>query len=99
MEYNEDDAVKFIRARLPKDSVSRFDDDEILNVIDIIFDYYDDNGFLDLSIEDGPDELDVEDLLRYVKRMVSKDSASPLTMDETEAIVKAELDYEDSIAE
>lgn len=97
MEYNEEDAIKYIRERLPQGSEERFDDDEILNVIDMIFDYYDENGFLDMGIDDGPDEVDMEDLLKYVKRMVAKDRQSPLTFDEVEAIVNAEVEYEDSI--
>lgn len=100
MEFNEDDAIRFIRERLPEGSEERFDDDEILNVIDMIFDYYDENGFLDLAMdEDGPDEVDMEDLLKYVKRMVAKDKQSPLTFEEVEAIVNAEVEYEDSLDE
>ena len=99
MEYDEEKAVEYIRKQLPADSAQRFDDDEILNVMDMIYDYYEDNGFLDMSLEDGPDEVDVDDLLKYVKRLVAKDPQSPLTVDEVEAIVKAELEYEDLVDE
>ena len=98
MEYDEEAAIAYVRQQLPEGSRERFDDDEILNVIDTVWDYYDENGFLDLDLDDdGPDELDEADLLVYVKKMMSKDRRSPLTTEDIEAIVKAELDYEDSI--
>ncbi|MDE7376775.1 MAG: hypothetical protein K2N16_07985 [Muribaculaceae bacterium] len=98
MEYDEEAAIAYVRQQLPEGSCERFDDDEILNVIDTVWDYYDENGFLDLDLDDdGPDELDEADLLVYVKKMMAKDRRSPLTTEDIEAIVKAELDYEDSI--
>lgn len=98
MEYDELAAIKFIRNRLSAESNANYDDDEILNVIDIMWDYYEDNGFMNIDLdEDGPDELDVEDLMKYVKKMIAKDKNSPLTIADAEKIVEAELDYEDSI--
>lgn len=97
MEYDEQAAIDFIRTKLPAGTAENYDDDEILNVIDMIFDYYDENGFLDLNLDDGPEELDTADLLAYVKKMVAKDRESPFSVDEVEKIVLAELDYEDSL--
>lgn len=97
MDFDEQAAIDFIRTKLPANSREQFDDDEILNVIDIIWDYYEDNGFLSLDLDAGPDELDVEDLKKYVKKMIAKDQASPLTFADVDRIVDAELDYEDSL--
>lgn len=98
MEYDEQKAVEFIRTKLPASSSQEYDDDEILNVVDMIWDYYDENGFLDLDLDDdGPDELDINDLLSYVKKMIAKDRNSPLSIKDAEIIVKAELDYEDMV--
>ena len=44
--FDEDDAVKFIRAELPQDVSLKYDDDEILCIIDIIWDYYEKKGLL-----------------------------------------------------
>lgn len=97
MDFDEKDAIAFIRQRLPRES-SSIDDDEILNVIDMIWDYYDENGFLDLDLAvDGDDELDTADLISYAQRLNAKDRHSPLTTADIEAIVKAELEYEDSL--
>ena len=40
LEFNEDKAIKYIKSKLPMGV--EYDDDDILNVIDIIFDYYED---------------------------------------------------------
>lgn len=99
MEFDEQSAIDYIRTKLPANSREQFDDDEILNVIDIIWDYYEDNGFLSMELEDGLDELDMEDLKKYVKKMIAKDRNSPLTFDDVDRIVDAEVDYEESIEE
>lgn len=97
-DYDEQAAIDYIRKRLPAETAKDLDDDEILNVIDMIWGYYDENGFLNMDLdEDGPDELDLADLLAYVKKMVAKDRQSPLSVHDVETIVKSELDYEDEL--
>ena len=39
MEYDEAQAVKFIRDYMPADKRDLYDDDEIINIIDMIWDY------------------------------------------------------------
>ncbi len=97
MEYDEKEAIKHIRTRLSAESNAEYDDDEILNVIDMIWDYYDENGFCSMNFDEGPDELDVDDLLKYVKKLVAKDRMSPLKVDDVELIVDAELEFEDML--
>ena len=49
--YDEDNAIAFIRKTLPENVNARYDDDEILYVIDIIWEWYEKNGYLDLNSE------------------------------------------------
>ena len=56
MEYDENIAIKQIRKVLSDKSNAIYDDDEILNVIDMIWDFYDENGMLDIDLEDGEDD-------------------------------------------
>lgn len=95
IEFDEQKAIDFIAARLPQ-SASK-DGDEILNIIDIIFDYYDENGLCDIDVDDDDAELDIDDLMAYVKKMAAKDRDCPFSVQEIEAIVNAELDFEDSL--
>lgn len=96
--FDEDEAIKFIGASLPQDINEKYDDDDILCIVDIIWDYYERNGFLSLNIDETEDEvLDVDDLVKYVKKEVKNDDELIMDSKDVELIVKAELNYEESL--
>ncbi len=96
--FDEDDAVKFIRAELPQEVSQKYDDDEILCIIDIIWDYYEKKGLLSLNLAETDEEvLDVDDLTKFVKKEVKNDQELLMDPKDVELIVKAELDYEESL--
>jgi len=96
--YNEEKAVEFIRGTLPEYVSGRYTDDDILYVIDIIWDYYDKNGFTSLNNVDTEDELlDFDDLMKYVKKTVAEEEEMDMNSRDLNFIVKGELDYEVSI--
>lgn len=96
--FDEDMALKFIRANLPKEISDKYDDDEILYIIDIIWDYYESKGFLSLSAEETEEEqLDPEELTAYVKKQVKNDKDLVMDTKDVELVVKAELEYEESL--
>lgn len=98
MKYDEDDAINFIRATLPSEVSERYDDDEILYVIDIIWDWYERNGYLkiDAGVTDE-EELDVAKLTAYVAKEIKKDGEVVMDPADIDMIVKGELEYEESI--
>lgn len=98
MKYDEDDAIKFIRATLPKEVSDKYDDDEILYVIDIIWDWYEKNGYLkiDAGVTDE-EELDIEKLSAFVAKEIKKDGEIEMDPSDINMIVKGELQYEESI--
>lgn len=99
MEFDETKAVEFINAKLISDGRSPYSEDELLNVIDMIWDYYEENGMLDIDADDdfGEDEDIEQDLIDYVKRMLRKDKEARINPDDVPFIVNAEVDYEDSL--
>ena len=98
MEYDEDLAVKFMQRNA--DTSRKYTDDDMLNVIDIIWDYYESNGMLDISFDDNDgDELDVDKLIAYVTKMLSRDKHSEVLPDDIRPLVLAELQYEDSVGQ
>ena len=62
----------------PELSAKYTDDDELLNLIDLIYDYYEANGMLDIELDDADDDLDIDDLLSYIVRMLKKTRALSL---------------------
>lgn len=98
-DFNEKDAVKAMRQALSAEASQRCNDDELLNIIDIIWDWYEDNGLLDIDAEADDDEVNVEALSAHVRRMLAKDKLSPVHPDDVEPLVVAELQYEQSLME
>jgi hypothetical protein len=98
MDFDEQNAIDYIREHLPDEYRDKYDDDEILNVIDIIFDYYDESGMLDIDLSDeDEDDVDVEELVKYVTKVLRKDKLSPIAEEHIKPIVLAELDYEQTL--
>ena len=94
-EYDENEAVDFINRRLePK----KYPADEILNVIDMIWDYYESNGMLEIDDEDDEEEAELPQLLaEYVGNMLRRDELANVDPQDIPTIVNAELDYEKSL--
>ena len=96
MEFDENDAIAFMRNAVGEELSARVaDDDELINLIDIIFDYFDYN--FDDDDLDGEDTIDMDDLMGFIGRMLKKDSAAKLTEADARPFVEAYLDYEASL--
>ena len=68
-----------------------------MDIIDSIWDYYEEKGFLDISFDVPLEEVDYElELIKYVKNKMKE-----IYIDESivEQIIQAELDYEKTLDE
>lgn len=106
--FDEDKAVEFIKEKLAANTQLKktYSADDILEVIDIVWDYYEDNGLLDIDLavdSDEPDskeeEVDTLRLIDHVRRIIKKDSGCSIDPDDVPAIVNAELAYERTLDE
>lgn len=89
-EFDDNDAVKFIRSKVTE--CANIDEDDLLLVVDTMFEY---DETLD---EDAPDEaFDVEAIAAYVKKQLKKDAENKVPLELVEQIVEAELDYEETL--
>lgn len=98
-EFDEKEAIRAMRAVLSEESSKLYNDDELLNVIDIIWDWYDDQGLLDIDTEADDEEINTDALIKHVGKMLAKDSDSPVKREDVEPLVMAELRYEQSLEE
>lgn len=96
-EFDEKDAIKAMRATISDENSALYDDDELLNVIDIIWDWYDDQGLLDIDAEADDEDVNTDALIKHVGKMLAKDSDSPIKREDIEPLVSAELRYEQSL--
>jgi hypothetical protein len=96
VEYDEDDSVRFIRKHLSEEMRNSFSDDEINYVVDLMYDFYDEKGFLD-GDDDTEVEIDEDELLDYVIKTRKRIKVRDFKEEEIEAIVAGELAYCDSL--
>jgi len=97
-EFDENAAVCAIKTALGSDKAKKYSDDQILNVIDMIWDFYEENGLLDLEIDEEIEENALfDDLIGYTTRMLKKDKQSGIDPVDIETIVRAEIEYENSL--
>lgn len=99
-QFDEAEAIKFIRNYMPADIRDLYDDDEILNVIDMIWDFYESEGLLQIPNQNDADDdvsADYPAILAYVKKMLAKDKLAVVDVDDVHYIVEGELEYEKSI--
>lgn len=98
-QYDEDKAVEFIRALLPENLKNKYTDDEILLVIDIIWDYYESKGLTTVTSDsnDDDDKLNIEDMAKYIRRELKKDGEILMDPEDITYIIKGELEYEETL--
>lgn len=96
--FDEEKALAFIRNYIGEKISAKYSDDEILFVIDTIWDYYEDKGFLSLDLDETEEEiLDSDQLIDYVKKEVANEQELIMDPSDISLIVKAELEYEESL--
>ena len=97
--YDDEEAVKFIQARLPQEVQGKYTDDDITLMTDIMVEYYERNGWLDADADEEID-IDVEDVVDYVSKACKKDKECKFDTNPESIrwVVEAELDYEESLA-
>lgn len=98
LDYDEEDAVKFIQNYLPQEYKEKFSDDDINYIIDVMYDFYDEKGFLNPDTSDEElIELDEDELVEFVFKNTKKDKVGNFSKEEITYIVQGELQYCESI--
>lgn len=92
-EYDEDEAIALMKNALGKDAPA---DDDIYQILDLIFDYYDENGELDIDAE-ADDDTDIEEMVDFIADYLKGKSQTVITRDQIKTLVLAEIAYEDSL--
>ncbi|KUK75544.1 MAG: Uncharacterized protein XD92_1547 [Proteiniphilum acetatigenes] len=96
LDYDEDDSLKFIQDHLPEEMKNEFSDDEINYIVDLIYEFYEEKGFLDEN-DDTEIEIDEDELLEYIIKNARKDAIREYSDEQIEAIVSGELAYCDTL--
>lgn len=97
--FDENEAIAFIRLKIGEEMSGMYTDDDILNIIDAIWDCYEENGLLEIDTDDDDDVMPSDEICTYVSRMMRKDKGCVVLPEHIEKIVTAELEYELSISD
>lgn len=92
-EYDEDEAIAMMGKALGADAPS---EEDIYQVLDLIFDYYDENGELDIDA-DADEDTDIDEMVSYIARYLKGKSSAVLSPAQIKALVLAEIAYEDNL--
>ena len=95
-DYDEGDSVKFIRNYLPQELKEKFSDDDINYIIDLIYEYYEEKGFMDDEADDEVN-IDEDELIDYVIKNANRHGFPNVEPDEIQFVVQGELGYCDSL--
>ncbi len=93
--YDEDEAVAFILKYLPSEMREKIQEDEVDYILDVIYDFYDEKGYIE---EDSAEEanIDEEEMYEYILKAAKKDKIN-ITEDEVRFILDGEYEYGKSI--
>ena len=93
--YDEDEAVKYILGTLPADAKERIDDVKIEYVLDVVYEFYDENGLID---EESTEEasIDEEEMFKFILKCSKKDKMN-LSEDDIQLILDGEYEYGKSL--
>lgn len=95
--YDEADSVKFIQNYLPQELKGKFSDDDINYIVDLIYEFYDSKGYMDMDDDDIDVEIDEDELTEFVVKNALKDKVGKFEAEEIAFVVQGELAYCDSI--
>lgn len=92
--YDDEEAVQFVKDSLPEELKSKFSDDDIIYIIDLIYDFYDSSGFFDGKGDEREIiEINEEEVIAYVVKNALSDGAGKYDANDIALIIKGEMDY------
>ncbi|MDR2949403.1 MAG: hypothetical protein LBV71_09360 [Prevotella sp.] len=98
IQYDEDDAVKYIQNYLPQDVKGKYSNDEINYIIDIVYEFYEEKGFMDDDSEgEVLVDIDEDEIVSYVLNNTKKDKINNFSAEDISFIIQGELAYCESI--
>ena len=94
-DYDETEAIAAMLAVLRPD---RRDEDAVYEILDLIYDYYEDNGDPDITLDDDEAETDIEAMVAAIAKQLRRRPASTnFDNDEIKAMIEAETAYQESL--
>ena len=96
LDYDEEDSIEFIQSYMPDSFKGLLSNDDIVYLVDLIYEYYESKGYLN---DDADDEIEVDEdeLIDYVLKNAKSAKIKGLSSDVIEAVMEGELSYCESL--
>ena len=93
--YDEDDSVRFIQNYLPQELKNKFSNDDILYILDLVDEFYDQKG----DVEPTDDDYDryEQEILDFIISNAAKNNVGQYTVEDIEWILDGEVAYCESL--
>ncbi len=98
-EFDENDAIEYIRQYAQNKIKNKYTDDDILLLIDTMYDFYESDYDIEAKYEDEGDECSVNEIVNYVKKNLRRDPDNQIEMDDVKVLVEGEIEYENTLEE
>lgn len=98
-EFDENDAIEYMRQYAQNKIKNKYTDDDILLLIDTMYDFYESDYDIEAKYEDEGDECSVNEIVNYVKKNLRRDPDNQIEMDDVKVLVEGEIEYENTLEE
>lgn len=96
--FDENDAIAFIRNYIPENIKNKYSDNDILLLMDTMYDFYDEEDDDEIYEEDAVNnEAYVNRIVNYVKKAIRKDPENAIDMEDVKSLVLGEMEYENTL--
>lgn len=96
--FDENDAIEFIRNYIPAAIKNKYSDNDILLLMDTMYDFYEEEDDDDLLEDETADnEAYINRIVNYVKKSMRKDPDNNIEMDDVKPLVMGEIEYENTL--
>lgn len=92
-EYDDEAAVKCMQNALPQELKSRFSDDDLYYILDVICEFYEKRDWL----ADDDEEKEEQELIRFIIQQAKKDEIGAFSEEEICLVLAAEAAYSDTL--
>ena len=96
--YDDAESVRFIKNFLPESVKQKFNDDDIIYIVDLIYEYYDSKGYMDDEEDEVIDvEIDEDEIVTFIINNALSDGIGKYKAEDVSFVVQGELEYCESI--
>lgn len=85
--------IAYIREQLPSDLKEKYDDEQMVWMLDAIAEYFFESGILETN--DDEVDVDIDEVSAYLCKQAETEGRPRLLADEVRFVVEADLDYQE----